>query len=306
VVHSLYSARLSLNIPFQSSYLAGLGVSGEAFRQAKSRTKGDSKNTWILFDWLEKKLATELKAIQKAQSPKVPGLSIQKKSSNLQSHGAPREISSEPRPQPKKLAEKVSPHALHFVVARSLGKSSESLQNDLLLSNEEVKRLSKFLLREELVAECLKRARNAAQSRGISAQTRILAEETGIQLLEWVAKLHGSQLECAKYGFLWFLPKEAKPYPVDLETWEELSDTLPTLFSLQVHRGRHHLNRLELVYQGNHRLSFRPERDIGTRHRVSMRLSSDADNRVQTSRLTSLTQLALLSYLSIKEDEDVS
>jgi hypothetical protein len=294
LVHSLHASALTLKLPHSNTYPVSLGLSDDAHRQAKSRANRLAPSSFELSDWLQQRIRNREPVTLKSPKVNVAKLALHPSLTDKASKSSLSGIPS------RKDAIELDQESLRCLTMLSLGGTPNSLQNDLRLSSGLIENLVSRVPPSSLIAECNKRARHGVEPRGLEAQLRLVESDAGTQLIDWLTQLNARQMTLAMYGLLWFYPEVIHFTAYQVDDWQQLAATLPSNLTIRVHVGKNHLSKAEMHFEAQSNLAFKPERDLGSHHRISIHLKSGPDNRVQSARLTSVTQLLLLCLLSLK------
>lgn len=283
LVHAVHAGALSDELDVSAAYLETLGLSATAYRQAKSRANRQCLNTFSVFDWFEQQLKKRVR--EKETKFNLPSKKL--------TDSPPPSASRVDTSGNAKVTE-LERTNLIFLALRAMGEASTSAQNRLLLPDCVVARLNSLLPKEEEISECVRRARHGPTPRAISGQLNLLHTDWGQEQIDWVVGLNAEQFDCACYSLLWFLPHRKGPNRWLSFDWKELTTHLPHHLKLKIQRGTLHISEDDLKVEKNAKFFFKAERDLGSRHRASIAIKEQPDNRVFSARLTSITQILLL------------
>lgn len=281
IVHAIHALALLGEEPLRPALLRQLGIPPDRYRQAKSRSARSNGATEISgkfcnIQWLWKQ-------IREASTTQTSAAKI----SSAIVHTLPV----------TELAEISDLAKLRFMCAIALGVPALRAQKELNIPWSIAVRLEQLSASQEDRIACQKRARSSPsnESRSHQADRELFQSETGEQILTWLLGLRNELLDFLMLALFRDKPAEDHIFD-DQERWQDTMEYMPKEFCIVVRRGQAYVTSEHFARALRDRPRFQliPDPKLGRRPLIRLTLA-EKDNKVISSRLTSVTRIAVLS-----------
>lgn len=192
---------------------------------------------------------------------------------------------------------------LRYLCVTSLGMPALQAHKELGIPWTLAVRLEQLNTSQEEQEACTRRARASPGGRGQQADRELCLSETGEQILTWLLGLRPELLEFLMLALLRDKPAGARVFD-DHQRWQDVMQGMPGQLCLVVRRGQAYVTAeaVARALQGRPRLELIPDPKLGRRPVVRLTLV-EKDNRVMSSRLTSVTRIAVLSLQLLRNQK---
>jgi len=187
------------------------------------------------------------------------------------------------------------------VALRAIGTNMEQAATRLSLPWSAAVLLEARTPDPEMVSLVVRRARSAPGPRGVNGNAKLLISEQGMALLQWLLNMSLDRFDHAAAALVREIPFPDNDF-WDTREWDQLSAALPAGLSLAVRVGAAYLDDEDLA-QGARpgiRFTLTADKRIGRRPMASL-IPTGRENRVQSSRLTAVARLLVLSIRSFRK-----
>lgn len=279
IVHAAQALALLPIEAMHPALLKQLSIPSDRYRQAKgrsARSKDDAGNVGVFcsWRWLWKQAGA-------ATAPPVAEVKA-----------PPREQHSAPATTPAEATDLIK---LRFLSLTGLGMPALQAHKVLGIAWSLAVHLEQLSGSQEERNACTRRARASPGGRGQQADRELCLSEMGVQIHSWLLGLRPEALEFLMLVLLRDKPAEERIFE-DHQRWEDVMQGMPHQLRLVVRRGQAYVTAeaVARAVQGRPRLQLIPDPKLGRRPAVRLTLV-ERDNRVMSSRLTSVTRIAVLS-----------
>lgn len=286
-VHAVQALALLPEEAMHPALLRQLSIPTDRYRQAKgrsARSKDDSGNVDVFCSWRWLRKQTGAATAPPATEGKAH----------------PQEQPSMPASVPADATDLIK---LRYLCVTSLGMPALQAHKELGIPWTLAVRLEQLNTSQEEQEACTRRARASPGGRGQQADRELCLSETGEQILTWLLGLRPELLEFLMLALLRDKPAGARVFD-DHQRWQDVMQGMPGQLCLVVRRGQAYVTAeaVARALQGRPRLELIPDPKLGRRPVVRLTLV-EKDNRVMSSRLTSVTRIAVLSLQLLRNQK---
>lgn len=279
IVHSVQALALLPQEALHPALLRQLSIPPDRYRQAKarsSRSKDDSGNVGVFCSWRW--------LWKQASAATAPPATAVKARPQAQ-HSTPASV----------LAEATDLIKFRYLCLTGLGMPALQAHKELGIPWSLAVRLDQLCTSQEEQDACTRRARSSPGDRGQQADRDLCLSEMGEQILSWLLGLRPELLKFLMLVLLRDQPAEESIFE-DHQRWEGVMQGMPHQLRFVVRRGQAYVtaDAVARAMRDRSRFQLVPDSRLGRRPVVRLTLA-DKDNRVMSSRLTSLTRIAVLS-----------
>lgn len=285
IVHAAQALALLPQEALHQALLRQLSIPPDRYRQAKARSarnKDDAGNVGVFCSWRWLRKQTGAATAPPATEVKAP----------------PQEQPLMPTSVPADVTDLIK---LRYLCVTSLGMPALQAHKELGIAWSLAARLEQLSGSQEERDACTRRARAAPGGRGQQADRELCLSEMGEQILTWLLGLRPELLEFLMLVLLRDKPAEESIFE-DYQRWEGVMQGMPHQLRFVVRRGQAYVtaDAVARAMRDRSRFQLVPDSRLGRRPVVRLTLA-DSDNRVMSSRLTSVMRISVLSLQLLRK-----
>lgn len=291
LVHAVHAKALLYDIQPGPHLIDELGLSRDAFRQAKHRSNPPSENA-VLFDawgWIDKRLPEPANRRQ-AQPPIGPPPILQT-----------GDIQSDPAKAAQSIAEDLE---VKYLSQRLLGVTPELAATSLDIPWSVAMQCEAKLPGTEVTRQLQQRTKGAAGARGLAADVNTCNGPIGSALRAWLLGLTKNQLELATVALNRELDCRAGFWH-QVQNWAEIVANFPDDLILNVAKGAAYTTAEEFSEAASAGTRYRltADKKLGIRPKAS--IWPKGGNRVLAARITAVARVTALVAYSLRDSINV-